>query len=67
MRGGLRIKARCFRQAGGAHLGGPSAAQGREMVREVLKGLNRSFSKLYSLEGQPSIPPESMSTRSPTS
>jgi hypothetical protein len=55
MRGGLRIKAGCFRQAGGAHLGGPSAAQGREMVREILKGLNRSFSKLY------------LPTRSPTS
>src|SRR5688572_22237788 len=32
----------------------------RELVREILKGLNRSFSKLYSHEGRPSIPPEQL-------
>ena len=32
----------------------------RELVREVLKGLNRSFSRLYSPEGRPSIPPEQL-------
>jgi transposase len=32
----------------------------RELVREVLKDLNRSFSRLYSREGRPSIPPEQL-------
>ncbi len=32
----------------------------RELVREVLKKLNRSFEKLYSHEGRPSIPPEQL-------
>jgi transposase len=32
----------------------------QELVREVLKDLNRSFSKLYSSEGRPSIPPEQL-------
>ena len=32
----------------------------RELVREVLKGLNRTFSRLYSHEGRPSIPPEQL-------
>jgi transposase len=32
----------------------------RELVREVLKGLTRSFGKLYSHEGRPSIPPEQL-------
>ena len=30
----------------------------RALVREVLSELNRSFDKLYSNEGRPSIPPE---------
>jgi len=32
----------------------------RELVREVLTGLNRTFSRLYSHEGRPSIPPEQL-------
>ena len=32
----------------------------RELVREVLSGLNRSFGKLYASEGRPSIPPEQL-------
>jgi len=32
----------------------------RELVREVLKELNRSFGRLYSPEGRPSIPPEQL-------
>ena len=32
--------------------------QVRALVREVLKELSRSFSRLYSSEGRPSIPPE---------
>src|SRR5262245_20781193 len=32
----------------------------REHVREVLKELHRSFGKLYSREGRPSIPPEQL-------
>ena len=32
----------------------------RALVREVLEGLNRSFAKLYSHEGRPSIPPEQL-------
>lgn len=32
----------------------------RELVREVLTALNRSFAKLYSPEGRPSIPPEQL-------
>jgi transposase len=32
----------------------------RELVREVLGELNRSFSKLYASEGRPSIPPEQL-------
>ena len=32
----------------------------RELVREVLQELSRSFSKLYSHEGRPSIPPEQL-------
>lgn len=32
----------------------------RELVREVLTALNRSFAKLYSHEGRPSIPPEQL-------
>jgi transposase len=32
----------------------------RELVREVLKDLSRSFGKLYSNEGRPSIPPEQL-------
>ena len=32
----------------------------RELVREVLKGLNRTFSRLYSHGGRPSIPPEQL-------
>jgi transposase len=34
--------------------------QVRALVREVLKDLNRSFSRLYSHEGRPSIPPEQL-------
>jgi transposase len=32
----------------------------RELVREALKDLHRSFSRLYSREGRPSIPPEQL-------
>lgn len=32
----------------------------RELVREVLKELSRSFGKLYSAQGRPSIPPEQL-------
>jgi transposase len=32
----------------------------RDLVREVLQGLSRSFSRLYSHEGRPSIPPEQL-------
>lgn len=32
----------------------------RELVRDVLKELNRSFSKLYAKEGRPSVPPEQL-------
>ena len=32
----------------------------RELVREVLGELNRSFEKLYASEGRPSIPPEQL-------
>ena len=32
----------------------------RALVREVLKDLNRSFGRLYSREGRPSIPPEQL-------
>lgn len=32
----------------------------RDLVREVLKALSRSFGKLYSREGRPSIPPEQL-------
>ena len=32
----------------------------RELVREVLGELNRSFGKLYASEGRPSIPPEQL-------
>jgi transposase len=34
--------------------------QVRQLVREVLKELNRSFGRLYSCEGRPSIPPEQL-------
>jgi transposase len=34
--------------------------QVRALVREVLKELSRSFSRLYSPEGRPSIPPEQL-------
>lgn len=34
--------------------------QVRVLVREVLKELSRSFSRLYSREGRPSIPPEQL-------
>jgi transposase len=37
-----------------------SLRQVRALVREVLKDLNRSFSRLYSHEGRPSIPPEQL-------
>jgi transposase len=32
----------------------------RELVREVLKDLSRTFGKLYASEGRPSIPPEQL-------
>jgi transposase len=32
----------------------------RELVREVLKDLNRSLGKLYASEGRPSVPPEQL-------
>ena len=32
----------------------------RELVRDVLGELNRSFSRLYASEGRPSIPPEQL-------
>ncbi len=32
----------------------------RELVRDVLKELNRRFARLYSKEGRPSIPPEQL-------
>ena len=32
----------------------------RELVREVLGELNRSFGKLYANEGRPSVPPEQL-------
>jgi transposase len=32
----------------------------RALVREVLKDLSRTFGKLYSSEGRPSIPPEQL-------
>src|SRR5260221_3828643 len=34
--------------------------QVRALVRDVLKDLSRSFSRLYSPEGRPSIPPEQL-------
>lgn len=34
--------------------------QVRELVRAVLKDMNRSFGKLYAPEGRPSIPPEQL-------
>jgi hypothetical protein len=34
--------------------------QVRALVREVLKGLGRSFSRPYPHEGRPSIPPEQL-------
>jgi transposase len=34
--------------------------QVRELVREVLGGLSRSFGKLYAGEGRPSVPPEQL-------
>lgn len=34
--------------------------QVRMLVRAVLKDLNRSFGRLYSHEGRPSIPPEQL-------
>ena len=32
----------------------------RELVRDVLRDLNRTFGRLYSNEGRPSIPPEQL-------
>ena len=32
----------------------------RELVRDVLSDLNRSFGRLYASEGRPSIPPEQL-------
>jgi transposase len=32
----------------------------RELVQDVLRDLNRTFSGLYSKEGRPSIPPEQL-------
>src|SRR5580692_10643812 len=32
----------------------------RQLVREILRQLNRSFGRLYSREGRPSIPPEQL-------
>lgn len=32
----------------------------RELVRDVLKELNRSFSRLYAKQGRPSVPPEQL-------
>ena len=32
----------------------------RELFREVLKDLSRTFGKLYASEGRPSIPPEQL-------
>ena len=32
----------------------------RELVRDVLNGLNRRLGKLYASEGRPSIPPEQL-------
>ena len=32
----------------------------RELVRDVLKDLNRSFARLYAKEGRPSVPPEQL-------
>jgi transposase len=32
----------------------------RELVRDVLRDLNRGLGKLYSSEGRPSIPPEQL-------
>ena len=32
----------------------------RELVRDVLRELNRSLSRLYASEGRPSIPPEQL-------
>jgi transposase len=32
----------------------------RELVRDVLSDLNRTFGRLYSNEGRPSIPPEQL-------
>jgi transposase len=39
---------------------GPPLRKIRELVREVLGELNRSFGKLYASEGRPSIPPEQL-------
>ena len=46
--------------AGGTGAGKPSVRKIRELVRDVLGELNRSFGRLYASEGRPSIPPEQL-------
>jgi transposase len=62
MRGGFRDQGGLFSYIspeGRVPVGHP-LRKVRSLVREVLTGLNRSFGKLYSHEGRPSIPPEQL-------
>jgi Transposase domain (DUF772) len=46
--------------AGGTGIGEPSTEGDPRALRDVLRELNRSLSKLYASEGRPSIPPEQL-------